>query len=198
MRVGRGIAIKYNRAVLLDELMPRFDFSERHQVTIDAPAEVVWSVLRTIDFGRLPISRFLMALRGMGALARRRARGAEERLMTLDSIGRYGFRLIGEREDEVVIGLLGKFWKLAGEVIDFEPQHFTEIDARDCAKAAWNFHTAAAGDRTALMTETRVLCPDEGARRRFGRYWVLIRPFSGLIRIEMIRAVKRRAERAKR
>ena len=32
--------------------------------------------------------------------------------------------------------------------------------------------------------------PDPAARRAFGRYWLVVRPFSGLIRIALLRAVR--------
>ena len=40
----------------------------------------------------------------------------------------------------------------------------------------------------------RVHVADPAARRRFRRYWLVIRPFSGLIRILLLRAARRRAE----
>jgi hypothetical protein len=45
-----------------------------------------------------------------------------------------------------------------------------------------------------LATETRVLCLDDSSRRKFKLYWTLIAPFSGLIRNEALRVVKRAAE----
>ena len=44
-----------------------------------------------------------------------------------------------------------------------------------------------------LVTETRVAPVDDAARRAFGRYWLLIRPFSGLIRRRWLAAAARRA-----
>jgi hypothetical protein len=44
-----------------------------------------------------------------------------------------------------------------------------------------------------LATETRVLLTEERSRRAFGRYGLLIRPFSGLIRRRWLAAVVRRA-----
>jgi hypothetical protein len=35
-----------------------------------------------------------------------------------------------------------------------------------------------------------MLCLDESSRRRFRRYWLFIRPFSGLIRMEMLRVIR--------
>jgi hypothetical protein len=48
---------------------------------------------------------------------------------------------------------------------------------------------------TLAETETRVAATDPTARRGFGRYWLVIRGFSGLIRRDWLRAVARRAER---
>jgi hypothetical protein len=58
------------------------------------------------------------------------------------------------------------------------------------AKMALNFRF----DGTVLSTETRVFLTDAAARRSFRRYWLVIRPFSGLTRRLWLRAVKHRAE----
>ena len=52
--------------------------------------------------------------------------------------------------------------------------------------------------RCLASTETRVHVADPAARRAFRRYWLVVRPFSGLIRILYLRAVRRRAERQAR
>jgi len=60
------------------------------------------------------------------------------------------------------------------------------------ARAVWNFtgQEAAAG-RTLLSTETRIVCGDAASRRKFRLYWLVVRPFSGLSRLLMLRAVRR-------
>lgn len=45
-----------------------------------------------------------------------------------------------------------------------------------------------------LSTETPVHVADPAARRKFRRYWFVIRPFSGLIRILLLRAARKKAE----
>ena len=78
----------------------------------------------------------------------------------------------------------------------FAPQEFAAFDEPGWAKAAWNFRVEpAAGGGAAVTTETRVLCTDERSRRTFRCYWLLIRPFSGLIRHEILRLLRREAER---
>jgi hypothetical protein len=63
------------------------------------------------------------------------------------------------------------------------------------ARGLWNFKVVAAGDReTILSTETRVTCGDPASRRRFRLYWLVIRPFSGLVRIIMLRAIRDAAQ----
>ena len=66
------------------------------------------------------------------------------------------------------------------------------------AKAAWSFRVdPAPGGGATLSTETRILCTDPGSLRAFRRYWRLVRPFSGVIRIEMLLAIRREAEGAR-
>jgi len=57
------------------------------------------------------------------------------------------------------------------------------------AKMALDFR-AGGGE---LATETRVWLTDARARRRFRAYWLVVRPFSGLVRRSWLRAAKRRA-----
>jgi hypothetical protein len=51
------------------------------------------------------------------------------------------------------------------------------------------------GGKARLATETRVLALDPGTRIRFGIYWLVVGPFSGLIRRRWLAAAKRLAER---
>ena len=60
----------------------------------------------------------------------------------------------------------------------------------------WRASDGGAG--TSLETETRVLATNPGARTAFQRYWLVIRPASGLIRRIMLGAIARRATRARR
>jgi hypothetical protein len=59
-----------------------------------------------------------------------------------------------------------------------------------------NFSAGLVDAGTELCTETRVVATDADSRRRFGRYWRVIRPGSALIRRNWLAAAKRRAERA--
>jgi hypothetical protein len=72
---------------------------------------------------------------------------------------------------------------------------FMAFDRPGWAKGAISIRTERLDDgSTNLWTETRVQCMDEGARRRFALYWMLISFFSGWIRRDMLRGVARTAE----
>lgn len=94
----------------------------------------------------------------------------------------------------MVIGLVGKFWTIAGGLQKIDAESFKPFDTAGYAKAVWNFSLDAHGENTRLVTETRIKCLDDDSRRSFGRYWMFIQPFSGLIRMEMLKTIKRRAE----
>ena len=72
------------------------------------------------------------------------------------------------------------------EIVDEQPpEEFVLWIAPHGLEIAWNF----ALDRTEVITVTRVRCLTVRARRRVRLYWLVIRPFSGLIRREMLRCV---------
>jgi hypothetical protein len=185
---------------LLDEALPEYDFRERHACHIDAPSERVDEAVRAVTIRDVPLARFLFALRAAPRRLRRKpSRFGEVDVPLLGLALDVAFGPLGdERGDEVAIGMIGQPWKLAGgETRRFErPEEFAAFAEPGFVKAAMNFRFEAEGDGTRLTTETRVRATDPAARRRFRRYWLVIRPGSGLTRRSWLRAAKHRAERA--
>ncbi len=171
---------------LIDDFMPVFDAVERHALTIAAPPLRVYAAITKTDFARSGPIRWLLALRGLGAA----------RFM-LGDITTRGFVQLGERPGrEMAFGIAGRFWTPSGGRVMLDAECFRHFDRAGHAKAVWDFRVAeAASHSTLLTTETRIWCADGRARRRFALYWMLVRPFSGLIRILMLRAVAREATR---
>jgi hypothetical protein len=89
------------------------------------------------------------------------------------------------------LGVAGQFWRPLSNLLPFNPEHFHGPVPADLARAVWNFtvQETRAG-RSVLSTETRVICGDPASRLKFRLYWLLSRPFSGLIRRMMLRAVR--------
>jgi hypothetical protein len=181
---------------LIDEFMPIYDVSEYHETTVRAPINRVYDAIRTADLNRSLIVRLLLRLR---ALPRSLSSNDQQRNpnLNLDAVMKGGFVLLGEnRPNEIALGLIGRFWTPAGgrcRVNDAEA--FRNFDQSGYAKAVWNFSLVEDGSAaTRLATETRVRCLDDSSRWRFRMYWSVIAPFSGLIRREVLRAIRRSSE----
>lgn len=174
--------------MLIDEFMPRYDFSETHDITIRATADRVYSALNEADLCESWIIRTLFFLRGLPSTN-----------TTLRDMKQIRFELLGERRDEeVLLGLAGQFWTLRGNMQKVNSANFREFNKAGFAKAVWDFSLDETAGETKLTTETRVECLDDTSRKNFGFYWTLIQPFSGLIRSEMLKTVKQRAEMERR
>jgi hypothetical protein len=183
--------------VLIDDFMPSFDVSERHHTLVQAPAERAYEATRRLDLARSRTVRALFAARGVPLVLRRRR--LTWRRMTLDDLVRAGFVWLGEDPDrEIVLGVVGTFWKPTGSIQRIGADEFAAFDQPGVAKAAWNFRILPDGDeRSFVLTETRVRVPDEGSRRKFLLYWAVIGSFSGLIRKQALALVKEDAERSR-
>ena len=169
--------------MLLDRLMPRCDFSERHSTLVRATPERTYDAILTADLTASPIAKILMLLRGMGWRRKRQASAFAD-----------GFTVAAQdRPLEIVIGLEGPFWKPTCKVRGVDAEGFRTPLPPDTARSAMNFLVTAEGDATRVTTETRVLCSDD-ARPKFRLYWLVIRPFSGIIRHLMLRAIRQEAE----
>jgi hypothetical protein len=189
--------------MLLDEVMPEFDVRASYRTLVLASPERVYACIWTADFDHWGVMRTLVAVRALPTLLaapretwrRVRAR-AGRRPVRLEDVLADGFTLLREEPgQELVLGTVGRFWLARGEHRGVTPESFREAGARGTARAAWNFAVRPGPEgRTVLTTETRVLCADPATRRRFRNYWAVIAPFSGLIRREMLAAVRDAAE----
>jgi hypothetical protein len=171
----------------LDDFLPEYEFSERHRVAIAAPPERIDDALRSVSLAEIPVARALWFIRRLGrpygGVHSPFVDGALPSAVVLDDV----------RGEGIVLGLTGQFWRLSGGdrgVSPASPEAFRAFDRPDACKAVIDFRIGP----SLLSTETRVHVADPATRRKFRRYWLLIRPFSGLIRILFLRATRRRAE----
>ena len=191
------------RRMLLDDYLPQFDVRTSYATRIAASPAKVYASLWTANFDHWGVTRALYAVRTLPSFPARpretwrRFRGdLLRKRFTLDAMLSEGFALLEERPgEELVLGTVGRFWRARGELCATGAVQFRAPAPSGTAKAAWNFEVGIrAAGATELRTETRVLCADVATRRRFRAYWMLIRPFSGLIRQEMLAAVRSVAE----
>ena len=188
--------------VLIDTYAPTSDAAELHQIEIAADAESVYQTLWSADLAGSPIIKVLMALRALPgillhpALLGQRGPRSIRRKFTMQALIDAGFGKLAEQPgEEIVLGIAGKFWRPTGNVSPFSASDFTGAVPAGRARAVWNFRVQPLGPgRTILSTETRVVCGDESSQLKFRAYWLVVRPFSGLIRRLMLRSVKHDCE----
>jgi hypothetical protein len=172
----------------LDDFLPVYEFSERHSLAIDAPAARIDAALRTISIRDIPVARALWRIRRLGRPygdSKKPFVGGELPGVVLEDVPAEG----------IVLGLTGQFWRVLGDRDHDKPRtahEFLAFTRPDTCKAVIDFRVGP----SSLSTETRVHVADPAARRKFRWYWLVIRPFSGLIRILMLRAARRHAEAA--
>jgi len=189
--------------MLLDDYLPEFDVRTSYATRIAASPAKVYASLWTANFDHWGITRALYAGRTLPSFLsrpcetwRRFHNELFRQRFALDQMLLDGFALLEERPgEELVLGSVGRFWRARGELCATNSVQFRTPAPSGTAKAAWNFEVSIRADgATELSTETRVLCADGATRRRFRAYWMLIQPFSGLIRQEMLAAVRSAAE----
>ncbi len=182
----------------LDARMPEFHLAERHEVFVQASPSRVWSAIHEVRPGEIRLFLLLMGIRSLNpAPLFGRAEPAGSRpILEVTRTG--GFLLLDEDPGrEVVLGTCGRFWRLRGRGRCPEVQTADQLLAftkPGYAKATINFNVLPEGNGTRVVTQTRILATDEGARRRFAAYWRFIYPGSSLIRHGWLDAIKRRAE----
>ena len=157
----------------LDSFLPRFDVNETHSVSLACDAERALELALTAPAapGRLVAALF-------------RARGLPPSAPVQGLFHRMGFDTLSSSTTEVVLGACGTPWRPSGGLGPFaDPRPGT-------VRVATDIRATPVEGGCILSTETRVLAVDAAARRAFRRYWVVVGPFSALIRRRWLRAAQ--------
>jgi hypothetical protein len=110
-------------------------------------------------------------------------------------MAKIGLATLADEPSCIVLGGVLSPWRLRGghrriasadEVRAFSEPGWVRVAAA--------FTVVPEGGGCRVATETRIAATDDAARRRFGRYWRLVGPFSSITRREMLAAIRRRAE----
>jgi hypothetical protein len=171
--------------MLQEKYLPTYHFSQKHSIIIHKPPEEIFPLVDHLDFSKVFLIRLLFFLRGMPAQMMNKQGLSTGNFIELEKI----------QNEEMIIGLIGQFWKLNGNLQSFHPSEFKSFNSHDFLKATWSFKLISQSPTsTKLETETRVMCLGNAAFKKFSRYWFLIHPFSGLIRKHILKSIKAKAE----
>lgn len=178
----------------LAQALPLEEFAEYHTTVVSARPEAVWTALHETRWGDLTVTIPLVMVRGLGRLSTRHS----PRL--LDPSGPVRV-LLSELPAYVAGGRIAKPWKPRpdrGPDVDTLAE-LAAYDEPGWVKYGMDFAlTPLPGGRTRVTTTTLCQPTDDSARHAFAPYWRLIRPFSALIRVDMLRAIGARAEAGER
>lgn len=171
----------------LAEALPRARFSERHFLDVDGSLEEAWAALSDVRWGDLRLTAPLMMIRSLGQdYGLRHQRLLDQGPVTL---------LRTDPPHYAAAGEVGRPWQLRPEP---GPTPDSLQDLAGFKEPGWLKYgmdftlTLRPSGRIRITTTTLCEPTDESARRRFLPYWVLIRPFSGLIRRDMLHAIARK------
>jgi hypothetical protein len=186
--------------MIIDMQLPKYDVGLAVHTVVDADLATTFRAARQLDFltVRTPLLDSAMWLRGLPDRLRHRAAQPLGKLTLADGAGLPGWLSLGLREDdEVAFGAVGKFWRPNIEWRDVPQAEFRDFCEPGWGKIACNFTVRAYGaDRTLLSYECRTATTDPEVRRKFARYWWLIRPFVAHIMRATIATIAVSASRA--
>lgn len=171
-----------NDQSLIDKYLPEFTFSEKHEIVVNGPIDKVFLTTKNIDLSKSKIIVLLFKLRGIPT----------KRLNLQNLIEDFGFTNLEEQyPNETLIG----FWARSKiePVTNYKDFINNTISAK--SKVVWNFSFLNNDStHTKVTTETRIQCVNTITKILFSLYWLVVRPFSGLIRIQMLKIIKRDCE----
>ncbi len=174
---------------LLDAIVPTWAYRTVHGRDVHASPERVAQAIRETSLDEARVASLLVAVRTKGE-----SRGQQRPFVQTGDF-EPGFVRLGEDADEACIGFIGRPWPGGSpERAVGDAAAFVAAEALDAVKVAVSIRCAPASYGTLLLTETRIVVGPL-AERTFNPYWRLVRPASNLVRMSLLRAIARHAER---
>ena len=179
---------------LLDRFIALPDIRERFETTIRAPAPLVMQVATNLDMQSIAAVRWIFRLRerllGVRSVTRR-PQGILEETRSL------GWGVLDEQAGRfVVCGARCQPWLGDVKFTAMPPEAFAAYAKVDQVKIAWTLEAQElAPEVTRFAQETRAAATDAASRSKFMRYWRWARYGIIAIRLFLLPAVRREAER---
>ena len=185
------IHVAQHRTVL-DDIMPEYQFFERHSARIHARPEQVMQAIHQSTFGDLKSLVTLLKIRGAVLRTPSHDIGDWQDKRVLDAFSASGYLFGGSEHEIVMFGVWNVRANRRPEVRTL--QELADYREQGAVKMAFDFNVEEAGEGwSKISTETRAVALDDSSRG-MARYWRLIVPGSGLLRLQWLEGIKKRAE----
>jgi hypothetical protein len=185
---------------LIESAMPVFDAMIAEHVAVAADPSSTFRAARALDLltVRTPLLAASMWVRGLPARLSGKTAPRLPRLVIGQGVGLPGWLKLGEAEGrEIAFGAVGSFWRPVIEWRDVAPEDFSAFAEPGWGKIAANFSVLRYGQHSTLLSyQCRTVTTDPDSRRKFLRYWWLIRPFVAHIMRATVNKIKADAEAA--
>lgn len=186
--------------MVIDTAMPTFDAALARHVIVGADPATTFDAVRSLDLltVRTPLLNASMWLRTLPARWLGRTAPTPSAVIVADG-GLPGWLVLGQRPArEIAFGAVGKAWQPVIEWGDVQRDDFRAFAEPGWAKIAAHFVVIPYGEQSSLVRyECRTAATDSVSRRRFLRYWRIVRPFVGHIMQSTLETIKSNAEAAR-
>jgi hypothetical protein len=178
----------------LDEFIPQPDVRERFSIKINAPTAMVLDTACNFDMQSPQPVRLIFRMRERlmraSVAQERKPQGLLEETRTL------GWGLLAQKPRLVICGATCRPWEADVTFTPIAPHEFASYAEPDRVKIAWSLETeSVTPEVTMLSQETRVVATDAQARLKFRSYWRWARFGIIAIRLLLLPAVRREAEK---
>lgn len=163
-------------------LSSRARLLERHEVRVAASAERAYEAIAQVRLIDMPVVRALLFIR----------RIPYSKGMTLRQFfGTPPFLILEDDPPHELVFGVAVGWRPPAFPT---PEDFRRYEREGAIKAAGNFQIEAIESGSLISTETWIETFGARARWRFRAYWLIVGPFSALIRREFLRAAQNSAQ----
>lgn len=182
-------------AALLDQFLPSYEVSERHEVRVAAPASLTYEVGKEADPNRSPLVRAIFQARQ--SLMGGKGEGALPRRPLLQMTRDLGWGVLAEVPGRtIVMGAFTQPWQAQVRFQALPPDQFASFHQPGYVKIIWTIEADSVGPSQSIArTQTRVETTDPESRKRFRSYWSRFSPGILLIRKQILDQIKSEAER---
>lgn len=180
---------------LLDRFIPNPDLQSRYKTVVRAPAALVLETAQTFDVRTTPLVRAIFWLRarilGAKAAAPDWSHGFVQVML------RMGWGILAEEPNRwFVAGTVCRPWLADVVMTPIPPAEFAAYSQPDQVKIIWTLETESLGEaHSRFATETRAVGTDGQAQAKFRRYFHRFGAGMVMIRLLLLPAVRREAER---
>lgn len=188
------------RGLVLDSVMPSYDVAITEHVLVRTDPATTYRAAHGLDLLTVhsPLLDAAMWVRQLPSRLSGRSVPPPPRLVIGEGVGMPGWLMLGERDGaEIAFGAVGRFWQPVIEWRDVGAAEFRDFAEPGWGKIAANFSIVRCGPTKALLSyECRTATTDSQSRKRFKRYWWLVRPFVAHILRVTLHQIKSDAEAA--